>query len=180
MNSTNVALAAAVKARLEACNAKLVLAESCTAGQIAATLAAIPGVSGWLCGSFVVYRSDSKAKWLGIPERVLSDPKHGPVSALASELLANAVLEKTPEATWGMTITGDVGPGAPAATDGVCFVAIKIGRDTPVIQVRLDLKSAKPRDTFDILARIARLEEATGRALELLLEHSSDCELGSS
>jgi PncC family amidohydrolase len=174
MNSTNVALAAAVKSRLEACNARLVLAESCTAGQIAATLAAIPGVSGWLCGSFVVYRIDSKSKWLGVPESVLSDPKHGPVSALASELLASAVLQKTPEATWSLAITGDVGPGAPAETDGVCFVAIQLGRGNSAIQIRVDLKSPKPQDSFDISARIARLEEATGRALELLLEHTSE------
>jgi nicotinamide-nucleotide amidase len=174
MNLTNIALAVALKSQLEACNVKLVLAESCTAGQMAATLGCVPGISNWFCGSFVVYRSGSKASWLGVPEEVLDDPAHGPVSALASELLATAALRQTPEANWSVAITGDVGPGAPAATDGVCFVAIKLGRDQQIIHSRIKLACAAPRDADDLSARVDRLEEATGRALELILEHSTN------
>ncbi len=174
MNFTNIALAVAVKSRLEAYDAKLVLAESCTAGLIAATLGCVPGVSNWLCGSFVVYRSASKSNWLGVPESVLDDPAQGPVSSIASQLLAEAALLHTPEANWSVAITGDVGPGAPKATDGVCFVAMTLGRDRPILQTRLQLTSAAPQDADDIAARVARLEEATGRVLELILEYSTN------
>ncbi|MEZ6136283.1 MAG: CinA family protein [Pirellulaceae bacterium] len=69
---------------------RLVLAESCTAGRVAATLASFPGISNWLCGSFVVYRCDSKSRWLGIPTKLLDDPQIGPVSEQVTELLAQA------------------------------------------------------------------------------------------
>jgi nicotinamide mononucleotide (NMN) deamidase PncC len=173
MNLTNIALAVAVKSRLESCNAKLVLTESCTAGQIAATLGCVPGVSNWLCGSLVVYRTSSKSSWLGVPIDVLNDPTNGPVSAKVSQLLAEAALSRTPEANWSLAITGDVGPGAPAATDGVCFVAFKLGKEQSTIQARMQLSCVAPRDSDDIAARVARLEEATGRALELILEYST-------
>ena len=45
---------------------RIVFAESCTGGLVAATLA-IPGISDSLCGSAVVYRLDTKTRWLGIP-----------------------------------------------------------------------------------------------------------------
>lgn len=173
MNSTNVALAVALKNRLEACRARLVLAESCTAGQIAATMGCVPGVSNCFCGSFVVYRLSSKSTWLGVDDSVLQDPAHGPVSALTSQLLAQAALIHTPEADWSLAITGDVGPNAPTSTDGVCFIAIQLGRNQPVIPARIKLNSLAPRDADDWMGRTGRLEEATGRAIELILECST-------
>lgn len=171
MHSKNITLAIAVRDWLRDRNARLVTAESCTAGQIAATLACVPGMSHWLCGGFVVYRSTSKADWLGIPWQILDDPKHGPVSALSSRLLCEAALARTPDATCSLAITGDVGPGAPESTDGVCFLAVRLGSDQEIVERQIELSSPAPRDVDDIPARVARLEEATGRALELLLEY---------
>lgn len=170
MNLSNVALAVAVKSLLEARRSKLVLAESCTAGLIAATMGCVPGISNWFCGSFVVYRSGSKSTWLGVPEDLLNDPTVGPVSAVTSEILTQAVLDRTPEADWSLAITGDIGPGAPESTDGICFIAARLGRDRPVFAERVRLASVAPLHADDFTARIDRLEEATGRALELLLE----------
>ena len=56
-------LAAEILELLQLQKATLVLAESCTCGLIAATLARIPGMSAVLAGSFVVYQIDSKAAW---------------------------------------------------------------------------------------------------------------------
>lgn len=103
---------------------RIVFAESCTGGRIAASLCELPGISSHLCGSFVVYRNDSKQRWLGIPANVLDDPSEGPVSSTASELLAQAALRATPEADIALAITGDVGPGAPVATDGCVFLSV--------------------------------------------------------
>ncbi len=170
MNLKNIDLALAVRDLLRERNARLVTAESCTAGQIAATLACVPGMSQWLCGGFVVYRSTSKADWLGIPRQILDDPKHGPVSPLASRLLCDAALAHTPDATCSLAITGDVGPGAPASTDGVCFVAVRMGSDHELVEAKIQLTCPTPRNADDIPARVGRLDEATGRALELLLK----------
>lgn len=170
MNLKNIKLALAVRDLLRERNARLVTAESCTAGQIAATLACVPGMSQWLCGGFVVYKSSSKADWLGIPRQILDDPKHGPVSPIASRLLCEAALAHTPDATCSLAITGDVGPGAPACTDGVCFLAVRMGSDHELVEAKIRLVSPTPHDADDIPARVARLEEATGRALELLLK----------
>jgi nicotinamide mononucleotide (NMN) deamidase PncC len=57
------ALANALFQVLELSGDGLVLAESCTAGLIAATLARVPGMSRRLAGSFVVYQIDSKVRW---------------------------------------------------------------------------------------------------------------------
>ncbi len=170
MNAENVKLAIEVRNLLERHNVRLVTAESCTAGRIAATLSSVPGISQWLCGGFVVYRSASKNAWLGIPWDVLKDPMHGPVSQLASDLLCAAALEKTPEADWSLAITGDVGPGASERTDGKCFLTIKLGSDSELKRKEIVLGSPAPRNAQDIAARIARLDEATGLALQFLLD----------
>ena len=72
--------AADVQRELQVRDLKLVLAESCTCGRIAATLGALPGISSYLCGSQVVYRNLSKQQWLGVDAQILDDPEHGPVS----------------------------------------------------------------------------------------------------
>lgn len=169
MNAKNVKLAIEVRKLLELRDAKLVTAESCTAGQIAATLACVPGISRWLCGGFVVYRSTSKIAWLDIPSDLLDDPRQGPVGRRTSALLCEAALKRTPDASWSLAITGDLGPGAPAQTDGVCFVAIQLGRTSRLLETRIGLTSAAPMSPDDIDGRVARLEEATGHALEFLL-----------
>jgi PncC family amidohydrolase len=100
---------------------KLVLAESCTAGLVAASLAAHPGISDNLCGAAVTYRNDTKRRWLGVAQDALTDP--GPVSAEVTAQMVRGVLWTTPEADWGAAITGHLGPDAPAALDGQLFLA---------------------------------------------------------
>ena len=103
---------------------KVVLAESCTGGLIAASLAGIPGISDYFCGSQVVYRDDSKLKWLGIPKKVLN--KYSAVSPQIAQGMAKAVLKKTPEAQIAASVTGHLGPNAPKHLDGVVFVCIAV------------------------------------------------------
>jgi PncC family amidohydrolase len=172
MFDQNVSLALSLKHRLEAGCHRLVLVESCTAGQIAATLGCIPGISTWLCGSLVVYRSSSKQQWLGITANVLDDPRVGPVSQVTSNLLAISALERTPEADWALAITGDLGPMASAATDGKCFLAFKASKTDQTVEWPIQLVSPPPKSTSDIAARQLRLTEATRRALEFLCEVS--------
>ena len=101
---------------------QLVLAESCTAGLVAATLARVPGISAHLCGSAVVYQVATKAAWLQIPESMLERP--GPVSRVVAAEMAQRVLERTPHANVSAAVTGHLGPGAPRRQDGLAYAAI--------------------------------------------------------
>ncbi|MFM8571109.1 MAG: CinA family protein [Pirellula sp.] len=102
---------------------RIVLAESCTGGLVAATLTSVPGASDVFCGSMVVYRNDTKTKWLGLDPEMLADEKIGPVSPQASEALAQQVLSITPEADVALAVTGHLGPNAPRALEGKVFLA---------------------------------------------------------
>ena len=162
---------------------RLVLVESCTAGRVAATLGELPGVSQWLCGSLVVYRNASKSAWLGVPDSLLDDPQQGPVSESASRWLARAALERTPEASMAVAVTGDIGPNAPPATDGCIFLAaaIRVGPSEKSVNTstnadaikiseqQLRLVAPAPRDNSDIAARQTRLEEATRATLSFAI-----------
>jgi len=103
-------------------NERVVFAESCTAGWVAALLSAEPGISAHLCGSLVTYRESCKQAWLGVEEPVLRE--HSAVSAPVTRQMALGALARSQEAMWSVAVTGHVGPGAPADLDGVCFMAI--------------------------------------------------------
>ncbi len=104
----------------------LVLAESCTAGLIAASLSRTPGVSKALCGSFVVYQPEAKQEWLEIdPSAFVSAPDC--VSDEVAGSMALAALEKTPVASISAAITGRLGPSSSAserAKDGQAWLAL--------------------------------------------------------
>jgi PncC family amidohydrolase len=103
---------------------RIVFAESCTGGLVSAVLTGIPGVSEHLCGSAVVYRLDTKAAWLGLERAMLDDP--GPVSAIVAERMAAGVLARTAEADLAVSVTGHLGPDAPAELDGVVYIGIAL------------------------------------------------------
>lgn len=109
-------------AKLKAQDKRIVFAESCTAGLVAATLGRVPGISQHLCGSAVTYRNDTKHRWLGVPTDELEDP--GPVSAIVAERMAAGALNATPEADIAVVVTGHLGPNAPEELDGLVFVGV--------------------------------------------------------
>lgn len=130
-------VARGVVAALTKTNTRIVCAESCTGGGISAALCAVPGVSAYHCGGFVVYRNASKRDWLGVSEQLLNEPGVGPVSAPASRAICQAALERTSEADWALGITGDVGPGASTETDGRAFVCITRRAEEPPFNFEL-------------------------------------------
>ena len=154
-------LAEQVVTQLASQNAKVVLAESCTAGLISASLASVPGVSRYLCGSAVVYREQTKIDWLGVcPETLHS---HTAVSEQTTAELALGVLRNTVEADWSLGITGHLGPGSPDELDGHIFVACARRSKTlpwPVSPARCRLQAQ---------ARVERQYEAAAFGLQYLL-----------
>jgi PncC family amidohydrolase len=124
MDDPAFAAAQLVAKRLSERQLRLVLAESCTAGLVAATLARIAGISEWLCGSAVVYRLDTKHQWLDVPNALFHPPGPGVVSREVAEAMARGVLAHTPEAQIAAAITGHLGPNAPDDQDGLIGMAV--------------------------------------------------------
>jgi nicotinamide-nucleotide amidase len=145
---------------------KLVLAESCTSGMVAAELGQIPGISSCFCGSMVVYQTESKIAWLGLDDRKLNDPSVGPVSAWASRNLVEHLLMSTPQATLAGAITGHFGPGAPSELDGMIYMAALYRNSSTVLEREFRLKKIAPTGPGDIQARRDRQMEATQVFLE--------------
>lgn len=101
---------------------KVVLAESCTAGLVAATLGKIPGISRYLCGSAVTYQPSAKRNWLGVRKATIA--KHTTESQHVANEMAFGVLRRTRNADWAVTVVGHFGPDAPAEKDGQIFICV--------------------------------------------------------
>lgn len=154
-------LARQVAARLEEQNKKIVFAESCTGGKMAAAMTTVPGISSWFCGSAVTYRETTKTQWLSVSASELA--QHTAESEFTTVKMAQGVLEKTPEADYCVAITGHLGPGVDSTIDGKVYAAA--GRRHPeppgfvLGELQLESSSRKTRQT-----------EATCFALELFLQ----------
>jgi nicotinamide-nucleotide amidase len=152
--------------QLRARKHRIVFAESCTGGLVAATIAKIPGVSDCLCGSAVTYSNETKIDWLGVSKTTIET--YTAVSEQAAKEMALGVLERTRLATVATAITGHLGPDAPADLDGVIFLALaERGVATPKIRTL--------RITVATKDRFSRQKEAVDRLLmftlrELFLE----------
>ena len=79
-------------------------------------------MSGWHCGSAVVYREPTKTAWLGISPEDLR--QHNVVSEEIARQMALGVLRRTPEAHLSAAITGHLGPDAPDDLDGIVCMAV--------------------------------------------------------
>jgi PncC family amidohydrolase len=141
---------------------RVVFAESCTAGLVSALLAAVPGVSEFLCGSLVTYRAECKQRWLGISADLID--RYSTVGPNVSRQMSVAALQQTPTADYSGAITGHLGPDAPPAQDGRVYIAIA-ARRSGCIEV---LQEADPQ----LIAsdRIARQHEAARLVLRMLAD----------
>ena len=140
---------------------QLVLAESCTGGMVAAALTRIPGISKHLCGSSVVYQSETKSQWLEIPRSSLR--RFGTESLQMSQLLASAALAHTRQATVSAAITGDLGP---LGNPGTVFMACEIRKPFSLaVADRVELLAIRGSPARTLRGKSRRL------ALQLLASH---------
>lgn len=86
---------------------QLATAESCTGGQLAQTITAIPHSSAWFERGFITYSSLSKQELLDVSETTIKH--YGPVSKETVTEMAQGVLKKSP-ADFSIAITGIAGP----------------------------------------------------------------------
>ncbi len=160
-----------VSAQLKAKRLRIVFAESCTAGLLAATLGQIPGISESLCGSAVTYRNATKAGWLGVDTKLLDDPAITAVSDPVARQMAKGVLQMTPEADLAVSVTGHLGPDAPTDQDGLVFVGIAQRKQSEqdIIVHRIELESSYPQQQErNVSLRVARQEALVQTIMKLL------------
>ena len=160
-----------VSEQLKAKRLRIVLAESCTAGLLAATLGQIPGISESLCGSAVTYRNATKAGWLGVDTKLLDDPAITAVSDPVARQMARGILMMTPEADLAVSVTGHLGPDAPTDQDGLVFVGIAQRKQSEqdIIVHRIELESSYPQQQErNVSLRVARQEALVQTIMKLL------------
>jgi nicotinamide-nucleotide amidase len=97
------------------------LAESCTAGLLAARLTEIPGSSEYIAGGVVAYSNEAKVNLLGVPAELIES--EGAVSPEVAEAMADGALSHF-DAELGIGITGIAGPGGGTEEKPVGYVCI--------------------------------------------------------
>lgn len=124
-NDTDIAHAAELLERCRNARLKLVTAESCTAGLIAATLGAVPGASRVLERGFVTYSNEAKAEVLGVPADLIASK--GAVSAEVARAMAEGALKQS-RADLAVAVTGIAGPDGGSADKPVGLVHLAAAR----------------------------------------------------
>jgi nicotinamide-nucleotide amidase len=117
--------AAALLDRLRTEGLRLVTAESCTGGLIAATLTEIAGSSDVLDRGFVTYSDKAKQSELAVPAKTLK--AHGAVSEETARAMAEGALRAS-GADLSVAVTGIAGPGGGSADKPVGLVHFAAAR----------------------------------------------------
>lgn len=121
-------------AELKKRNLTIGVAESMTAGLLAASLADLPESSKRFLGGMISYTADQKMSLLGIPESVLETD--GVVSATTARLMAEGARRRL-GADLAISVTGVAGPetqeGKPV---GLTYIGVSLDRRTEVREYR--------------------------------------------
>jgi nicotinamide-nucleotide amidase len=104
---------------------KVVTAESCTGGLVAAALTAIAGSSDVVERGFVTYANEAKHEMLGVGWDTLEN--HGAVSEPVARAMARGALSHS-QAEIAVSVTGIAGPGGGSADKPVGLVHFAAAR----------------------------------------------------
>lgn len=138
---------------------RLVTAESCTGGLVAARLTDRPGSSRFFHAGLISYSNAAKEQLLGVSSRTLVD--YGAVSEEAARAMVKGALR---DADVALAVTGIAGPGGGTTEKpvGTVWIAAGLG-DTMKVRRhhfeggRIAVREASVDAAFDLLERV--LEE---------------------
>jgi PncC family amidohydrolase len=140
------------------------LAESCTGGQVAATITEVPGSSGYFLGGVVSYANAAKATLLDVPEAALA--AHGAVSAQVAKAMAEGARSRF-GAALAASITGIAGPDGGSAEKpvGLTYVGLAgpAGVDVRRLQLAGDRAAIRALATEAALLWLIEAAEAQAR-----------------
>ncbi len=124
-----LALGAALRQR----GLRLVTAESCTGGLIAAACTSVAGSSDWFERGFVTYSNEAKTEMLGVDVALIA--AHGAVSAEVALAMANGALKHS-RGDISVAVTGIAGPGGAVPGKPVGTVWLALVSRTTAAQAR--------------------------------------------
>ena len=140
---------------------KVVTAESCTGGLVAAAMTAIAGSSDVVDRAFVTYSNEAKREMLGVPwDAILG---HGVESEPVARAMAAGALARS-GADIAVSVTGIAGPGGGSADKPVGlvhFAAVRAGHE-PIAERHVfpgDRDMIRRVSTITALALLAALAE---------------------
>lgn len=125
-SSALLSLARVVLADARAAKLRIVTAESCTGGLIAACLTEIPGSSDVLDRGFIVYSNRAKQDLLNVPGDLIADM--GAVSEAVARAMAEGAVENS-NAHLAIAVTGVAGPGGGTPLKPVGLVHVAAARE---------------------------------------------------
>ncbi len=117
--------AAPLLERCRAAGLRLVTAESCTGGLVAAALTEVAGSSDVMDRGFVTYSNAAKTELLGVPAALIAG--HGAVSEAVARAMAEGALARS-RAQLAVSVTGLAGPGGGSADKPVGLVWLGCAR----------------------------------------------------
>lgn len=124
-DATLLTAAAALLDDYRGAGLRIVTAESCTGGRVAATLTEIAGSSEVVEGGFVTYSNAAKTASLDVPPMLLE--RHGAVSAEVVQAMAAGALAHS-RADVSVAVTGIAGPGGATPTKPIGLVYLAAQR----------------------------------------------------
>ncbi len=148
-------IAAELIKKLEAKKLKLVTAESCTGGLIAATIIAVPGSSKVFDRGFITYSNEAKTDLLCVPEELIK--KHGAVSREVAEAMARGACSK---GNIAIAATGIAGPETSEHKPvGLVYLAVCYQGKTRVIEnhisgSRIEIQAETVARAFDLILSV--------------------------
>lgn len=159
ISQTHQQLAERVLAEARKRGLKIATAESCTGGMVSAALTDIAGSSDVFERGFVTYSNDAKQEMLGVAAATIA--AHGAVSTQTARAMAEGAIRNS-RADIAVAITGVAGPGGGSLEKPVGLVCFAIARK--------DQATLERREQFNDGGRTAVRLDATGMALEMLLD----------
>ncbi len=141
----------------------LATAESCTAGNVAAIITAIPGSSRFYKGGVVAYADEVKQELLHVKTETLE--KQGAVSEETVIEMVNGAKE-TFHSEYAIATSGIAGPGGGSPDKPVGTIWVAAGGKEKVITAKLTEDNGREQN----------VQAATKKALQLLLQLVQDKE----
>ncbi len=140
---------------------RIALAESCTAGLLAARLTERAGSSDYVAGGVVAYSNEAKVELLGVPAELLE--RQGAVSVEVARAMAEGAMRRF-GADVACGITGVAGPGGGTEDKPVGYVCLtvttadgaSISRDPVLPGGRAEIRDRSVATAMHLLRRLLR------------------------
>ncbi len=164
-SKNNENLVAVVIRLLQKRKETIAVAESCTGGELGATLTKIPGSSKTFHGGIIAYNNLIKQQLLEVPETLIN--QYGAVSCQVVEAMAKGVQKKF-KVNWAISISGIAGPGGGSNSKPIGLVNFCIKGPTSLINWEERFGSNKTREDIQKLSVLKALDRLR---LSILMEN---------